>query len=116
MSQVTRRQFIAAAAALGAVPIWAATHSTRSQVAANSKERGDLFPEGVASGGPHPDSVLLWTRRPLDNGAAQGKLLVEVAEDETFKHVIAPAKATVSPAADWPCRALVGNLKPATIY
>jgi alkaline phosphatase D len=113
MSQVTRRQFLAAAAALGAAPIWAATRSTHSQVSAT--ERRDLFPEGVASGDPQPDSVLLWTRRPFDTGA-QGKLLVEVAEDEAFKHVVASAAATVSAAADWTCRALVGNLKPASIY
>src|SRR5215472_13742600 len=108
MSQVTRRQFMAAAAALRAVPVWAATHSTRSQVASNSQERRDLFPEGVASGDPQPDSVLLWTRRPLD-GSGPGKLLVEVSEDEAFKHVIASATANISAPADWTCRVLVGN-------
>ena len=113
MSQVTRRRFMAVAAALGAVPVWAATHSARSQVA--SKERRDLFPEGVASGDPQPDSVLLWTRRPLDGGGP-GKLLVEVAEDEAFNHVMASATANISAAADWTCRVLVGNLKPASVY
>ena len=103
---------MAAAAALGAAPVWAATRGTRSQVA--SKERRDLFPEGVASGDPQPDSVLLWTRRPFDTG--QGKLLVEVAEDDAFKHVIASATANISATADWTCRALVGNLKPASVY
>ena len=112
MSQLTRRQFMATAAALGAAPVWAATHSTHSRVA--STERRDLFPEGVASGDPQPDSVLLWTRRPLDSGP--GKLLVEVAEDEAFKHVIASATANISAAADWTCRVLVGNLKPASVY
>ena len=113
MNQVTRRRFMAVAAALGAVPVWAATHSARSQVA--SKERRDLFPEGVASGDPQPDSVLLWTRRPLDGGGP-GKLLVEVAEDEAFNHVMASATANISAAADWTCRVLVGNLKPASVY
>jgi alkaline phosphatase D len=113
MSQVTRRRFMAVAAALGAVPVWAATHSARSQV--DSKERRDLFPEGVASGDPQPDSVLLWTRRPLDGGGP-GKLLVEVAEDEAFKLVVASATANISAAADWTCRTLVGNLKPASVY
>ena len=112
MSQVTRRQFMATAAALGATPVWAATHSTRSP--APSKERRDLFPEGVASGDPQPDSVLLWTRRPLDSGP--GKLVVEVAEDEAFQHVIATATANVSAATDWTCRILVGNLKPSSAY
>jgi alkaline phosphatase D len=60
--------------------------------------------------------VLLWTRRPFETGPGPGKLLVEVAEDDAFKHVIASADATVSAAADWTCRVLVGNLKPASVY
>ena len=83
MSQVTRRQFMASAAALGAVPVWAATHSSRSQVASNSQERRDLFPEGVASGDPQPDSVLLWTRRPLD-GSGPGKLCMAMSIDKSL--------------------------------
>jgi alkaline phosphatase D len=41
---------------------------------------------------------------------------VEVAEDDGFAKLIASAPATVSAAADWTCRALVGNLEPATVY
>jgi len=119
MSQLTRRQLLMAAAALGAAPVWAAATPARAHrersVPAASKERRDLFPEGVASGDPQPDSVLLWTRRPFESGTSS-RLLVEVAEDEAFATVIASAPATVSAAADWTCRALVGNLKPATVY
>ena len=113
MSQVTRREFMAAAAALGATPVWAAKKPARSRVPSN--ERRDLFPEGVASGDPQPDSVLLWTRRPFDTGT-DSRLIVEVAEDDTFKQVIVTAAAVVSAAADWTCRVLVGNLKPAGVY
>jgi alkaline phosphatase D len=113
MSQVTRRQFLAAAAALSATPVWASPKSARSRVTSN--ERRDLYPEGVASGDPQPDSVLLWTRRPFDTGT-ESRLVIEVAQDEAFKQVIASASATVSAAADWTCRALVGNLKPASVY
>jgi alkaline phosphatase D len=113
MRQVTRRQFIAAAAALSATPVWASPKSARSRVTSN--ERRDLYPEGVASGDPQPDSVLLWTRRPFDTGT-ESRLVIEVAQDDAFKQVIASASATVSAAADWTCRALVGNLKPASVY
>ena len=114
MHRVTRRQFLATAAALGAAPLWAAKKS-KSSPANPSHERRDLYPEGVASGDPQPDSVLLWTRRPFESGT-QSRLLVEVAEDDAFKHVIASAPATVSAASDWTCRVLAGNLKPATVY
>ncbi|HEY6922111.1 MAG TPA: alkaline phosphatase D family protein, partial [Steroidobacteraceae bacterium] len=114
MTRVTRRGFIAAAASLGAAPLWARKKGKSSPVA-TSAERRDLYPEGVASGDPQPDSVLLWTRRPYENGT-QGRLLVEVAEDDTFKHVIASTHATVSPASDWTCRILAGNLEAARVY
>src|ERR1700761_2907369 len=113
MSKGSRREFIAAAAALGATPVWAAKKPVRSRVPPN--ERRDLFPEGVASGDPQPDSVLLWTRRPFDTGT-ESRLVVEVAEDEDFKQVIVSTTTTVSTASDWTCRILVGNLKPATVY
>jgi alkaline phosphatase D len=114
MTRVTRRRFLATAAALGAAPLWAGKKRKISP-AATSHERRDLYPEGVASGDPQPDSVLLWTRRPYENGTG-GRLLVEVAEDDTFKHVIASTHASVSAAADWTCRVLAGNLQPATVY
>jgi alkaline phosphatase D len=113
MSQVTRREFMAAAAALGATPVWATKKPARSHVPSN--ERRDLFPEGVASGDPQPDSVLLWTRRPFDTGT-DSRLIVEVAEDDTFKQVVVSSAAVVSAASDWTCRVLVGNLKPASVY
>jgi alkaline phosphatase D len=109
---LSRRQFIEAAAAMGASLAWAGPAK-----AARTKwrERRDLYPEGVASGDPGPDSVILWTRRPFDTGERE-LLTVEVAEDEAFRNVVARAPAAVSAAADWTCRVLVGRLKPARIY
>ena len=43
----------------------------RAGLAHQWPERRDLYPEGVASGDPDPNSVILWTRRPFaDAGAA----------------------------------------------
>ena len=43
----------------------------RSRIAGRQwSERRELYPQGVASGDPHPDSVMLWTRRPPAAGAA----------------------------------------------
>ena len=80
------------------------------------KERRDLYPEGVASGDPTSGSVLLWTRRPFDDGRKRASLTVEIAEDETFRRRIASAKATVSQDSDWTCRVLAGGLKPARVF
>ena len=113
MGGVNRREFIKQAAACGAALALGGRASARSKV--NWRERRDLFPEGVASGDPGPDSVLLWTRRPFDKGERQ-ILTVEVAEDEAFRRVVAKAPTPVSQASDWTARVLVGRLKPARVY
>jgi alkaline phosphatase D len=113
MSRINRREFIKQAAVFGAALALCGPASARSKV--NWRERRDLFPEGVASGDPAPDSVILWTRRPFDKGERQ-ILTVEVAEDEGFRRVVAQARAPVSLASDWTTRVLVGGLKPARVY
>jgi alkaline phosphatase D len=111
---VSRRQFLTAAAAMGAAAAWAAVDGRPSTI--SWRERRDLFPEGVASGDPRPDSVVLWTRRPFDRRVNEARLLVEVSEDEAFTRVVAAAPAIVSHGSDWTCRVLIGNLKPRRTY
>ncbi|HEU0099201.1 MAG TPA: alkaline phosphatase D family protein [Allosphingosinicella sp.] len=109
---LSRRAFLEAAAAMGASLAWAGpVRASRSKW----RERRDLYPQGVASGDPAPDSVILWTRRPFGEGERH-LLTVEVAEDEAFGEVVARAPAAVSAASDWTCRVLVGRLKPARTY
>jgi len=67
------------AVALGATAAWGQPFATRSSVPWH--ERRDLYPEGVASGDPDSDSVMLWTRRRPKDKSAVDKLHVEVAED-----------------------------------
>ena len=73
---LSRRRFMQAAAAMGASLAWSGpARASRTKWA----ERRDLYPEGVASGDPDPNSVILWTRRPFGDGARH-VLTVEVAE------------------------------------
>jgi alkaline phosphatase D len=109
---LNRRDFIQTAAAMGAALAWGGRASASRT---RWRERRDLYPEGVASGDPDPNSVILWTRRPFDNGERH-ILTVEIAEDSDFRRVIAHAPAPVSAAAGWTSRVLVGGLKPARIY
>jgi alkaline phosphatase D len=110
--KISRRSFLKAAAAMGASLAWAGpVHGSR----VTWRERRDLYPQGVASGDPDPHSVILWTRRPYDQGTRQ-LLTVEVAEDEAFRRVVAHAPAPVSSAADWTARVLIGGLEPARTY
>ncbi len=110
--KLSRRSFLKAAAAMGASLAWVGP-ARASRV--KWFERRDLYPQGVASGDPDAHSVILWTRRPFDQGSRQ-LLTVEVAEDEAFHQVIAHAQAPVSSAADWTTRVLIGGLRPAQTY
>lgn len=109
---LSRREFIELASVIGATLAWSGpAGASRTRW----RERRDLYPEGVASGDPDAASVILWTRRPFEKGERQ-MLMVEVAEDEGFRRVVAKAGAPVSPATDWTARVLVGGLKPAKTY
>lgn len=113
MKNIGRREFVKQAASFGAALMWATSGARGSSVA--WQERRDLFPHGVASGDPAPDSVILWTRRPpVDKAAA--KLTVEIATDPSFRRVIGKQETAISADADWTCRVLVGGLKPRTVY
>ena len=113
MEQVNRREFVSTAAAIGATILWAGRTAAASRIA--WREDRAAYPEGVASGDPMPDSVILWTRRPF-GGTARAMLTAEVALDPDFRQVVATKKVPVLAEADWTCRVLVAGLRPATIY
>lgn len=113
MKNVGRREFVKQAASFGAALMWATRGAQASTV--GWKERWDLFPSGVASGDPDPNSVILWTRRPPGDSPAT-KLFVEIATDPSFRQVIGKQEAAISADADWTCRVLAGGLKPRTVY
>ena len=108
-----RRQFLAAAGAIGASLAWSSGRAQASQV--NWTERRDLYPEGVASGDPAHDSVMLWTRRPYE-GHDRAVLTVEVAEDPQFRRVVSTTPVTILAEADWTARVLAAGLRPARTY
>jgi alkaline phosphatase D len=114
MTTISRRSFLEMALALGATAAWGQPFATRSNVPWH--ERRDFYPEGVASGDPESNSVLLWTRRPPGDHDRVEKLRVEIAEDETFRRVVSTAEAPISETSDWTCRVLAGGLKPARVY
>jgi len=114
MTTTTRRSFIKTAIALGATAAWG--RSSRTRFSISWHEHRDFYPEGVASGDPDSNSVLLWTRRPPKDRNLVDMLHVEVAENESFSRVVASAEAPISESSDWTCRVLVGGLKPSCIY
>ena len=114
MPRFTRRHILEGAIAIGASPAFAAKRARPSRQ--KWTERREIFPQGVASGDPEDDSVILWTRRPYPKGTGPSLLTVEVSEDQEFRKVVVESPAPVSEEADWTCRVLVGNLRPRTVY
>ena len=111
---MTRREAVATAFALGAALAWPLRGERRSL--GTWRECRDCFPQGVASGDPSADGVILWTRRPPTKEGSASRLLVEIAADEQFRNVVSTSHATVSAATDWTCRVLVAGLGPAREY
>ena len=111
---VTRRHFIAAAGAMGATAAWAGSEVLRTHPAW-TEHRAD-FAEGVASGDPAAESVLLWTRVSKAAQAERVPLFLEVAEDPAFRKLVCVADTQALREADHTCRVLVGGLEPAHVY
>jgi alkaline phosphatase D len=75
-----------------------------------------VFPQGVASGDPRSDRVVLWTRiAPLQPDADE-VCEFELATDEAFREVVARGPLLAAASADHTTRVLVTALDPATRY
>jgi alkaline phosphatase D len=94
MANVTRRNFIKLAASLGATLAWRSANVRAAGI--QWRERREFYPQGVASADPHPNSVILWTRRPPVSDSLAKKLTVEIAEDSAFRKIVAVSKADLS--------------------
>ncbi|MFN3199253.1 MAG: alkaline phosphatase D family protein [Bradymonadia bacterium] len=78
----------------------------------------DVFPQGIASGDPTPESVILWTRGEIDafQGAERLNLMYEVATDEGFTDLVSSGEATLDADTDHAFRMKVTGLSAATTY
>ena len=112
--QLERREFLAAAAAMGAALAWPVGSARASRV--RWTERRDVYPEGVASGDPAADSVILWTRHPVATDKSAPWLTAEIAEDENFARVVSTTRVQPKAENDWTVRVLAAGLKPASVY
>ncbi|MBM0170367.1 alkaline phosphatase D family protein [Altererythrobacter sp. C41] len=84
---------------------------------------GYPFTLGVASGDPHPDGFVLWTRlapNPLERGSGMPMQAVpvqwQVAEDEHFTRIVHSGEEMARPELGHSVHAEVGGLRPARRY
>ncbi|QWC87023.1 alkaline phosphatase D family protein [Nocardioidaceae bacterium] len=85
--------------------------------------RRQVFAHGVASGDPHPRSVILWTRvtptpasRPGSRKGPRVQVRWEVATDRRFRSVVRRGSITTGPSRDHTVKIEAGRLEPATDY
>ena len=95
----TRRQFVTRAGTAGAAAILTPNVLGSGLASARSAPlaRGGSFAEGVISGDPRPNQMLLWTR--LHDVGGRVSVDVEVARDADFRRVVS-RKRVVTDASD----------------
>jgi alkaline phosphatase D len=77
----------------------------------------EVFPQSVASGGPTPEGVILWTRVAPDAVSDARPLHVEVAEDPDFEAVVFRGRQSLSADHDYTVRVdLDAKLNPDAFY
>lgn len=74
------------------------------------------FAQGVASGDPRSDSIILWTRVEGANGTDPVKVIVQVATDDTFSALLVNDTIEADPSWDYTVRHKVVGLEPTTTY
>ena len=116
-----RRSLLVAGAAAGAVGAGALALGAGTASAAARDNRH--FAHGVASGDPHPDSVILWTRVTPTPAATPGSgkgpdALVrwQVSRSRDFGRVVAQGKARTGAARDHTVKVEATGLEPGTTY
>ena len=117
MKRLTRRDFIRGSAyAMGAFAV-----STGLQGCFDSSDDNTVsarFDQGVASGDPLQDRVIIWTRAVPETSATDSDVTVnyEVAEDDAFTEVIRNGQKEVTADNDYTLKVDVQGLVPGKTY
>ena len=74
------------------------------------------FPQGVASGDPQPDGVMLWTRAEPESLSDTVALSLQVAQVPDFSDLVLQAALSTDKNSDYTLRVFVDNLSPARTY
>src|SRR6056297_2202678 len=75
------------------------------------------FPQGVASGDPQADSIMLWTRaEPVAPAMSQVQLTLELSRDKTFADIALSRPVSSGLPSDYTIRAHITGLAADTIY
>lgn len=102
-----RRTFLRLLAASSALPLL-------QSACGDNDESERTFPQGVASGDPTPDGVLLWTR--IEPAGDSERVEYEIAADPDFRRIEGTGAVEVGGDSDYTVRIEVTGLAAATTY
>jgi len=77
---------------------------------------GATFPQGVASGDPKPESIMLWCRAVPKDGADTTQLRLQFSEQENFSSLLVNVELSADSQWDYTLRHKVEGLKAGTTY
>jgi len=80
------------------------------------EDQDRVYPQGLGSGDPKADSVILWVRVEPEDETGAIPISFEVATDEAFEDIVASGDLEVTDAADHTLRVKVTELAPYTTY
>lgn len=112
-----RRDFLRFAAitvAVSAAPKLSGCGDAGSGGGSNPEDVDRVFPQGVASGDPRPDSIVLWTR--IESADATVRVAYEVSLDEAFSQVVADGEVDTGADRDGTVKLKPVGLDPFTAY
>jgi len=115
---MNRRDFLRLAAvtvATSAVPLaGCGDTSSAAPLSTDPADVARVFPQGIASGDPTWESVVLWTR--VEGAASGDRIGYEIALDEAFTQVVARGEASTDADRDHTVKIKPVGLSPYTTY
>jgi len=104
---IERRTFLRWLAGSSALPLL-------QSACGDNDETVRAFPQGVASGDPTPDGVLIWTR--IESVNEREHVRYELAADPDFRRIEGTGEVVVGGETDYTVRVELTGLAPATTY
>ncbi len=116
MDNLNRRDFLRGFA--GTVGCFVATAglAVRPAFADDTRANAARFPQGLASGDPQPDAVMLWTRAVPDMPSGAVELLCQISTEQDFASVVLEQRISVTAESDFTARLFAQGLAPDTRY
>lgn len=116
MDNLSRRDFLKGFTSLAGCFVASAGLAMSPALADETRINTNRFPQGLASGDPQPDAVLLWTRAVPDMPAGIVDLICQVSMDQDFSSVVVETPIAVTADSDFTARVFVEGLSPDTRY